>query len=49
MTLDKMKTYHPKQVIEIGFQVDYLTPKKKRLFEERRYSIIPYITKALRN
>ena len=29
-----MKTYYPIQVIDLRFQVDYLTPKKIWLFEE---------------
>ena len=29
-----MKTFYPIQVIGLGFQIDYITPKKIRLFEE---------------
>ena len=29
-----MKTYYPIQVIDLRFQIDYVTPKKIRLFEE---------------
>ena len=29
-----MKTFYPIQVIDLGFQIDYITPKKIRLFEE---------------
>ena len=29
-----MKTFYPIQVIDLRFQIDYVTPKKIRLFEE---------------
>ena len=29
-----MKTFYPIQVIDLRFQIDYITPKKIRLFEE---------------
>ena len=29
-----LKTYYPFQVIDLRFQIDYLTPKRTRLFEE---------------
>ena len=29
-----MKTFYPIQVIDFRFQIDYITPKKIRLFEE---------------
>ena len=29
-----MKTFYPIQVNDLGFQIDYITPKKIRLFEE---------------
>ena len=31
---DKMKNYYPIQLIDLRFQVDHISPKKKRLFEE---------------
>ena len=31
---DKMKTYYPSQIIDLRFQVDYVTPKIIRYFEE---------------
>ena len=30
----KKKAYYPIQIIDLTFQVDYITPKKIRLFEE---------------
>ena len=38
-----MKTFYPIQVIDLGFQIDYITPKKIRLFEE--YENAPENTK----
>ena len=29
-----MKTFYPIQVIDLRFQIDYVTPKKNRLVEE---------------
>ena len=29
-----MKTFYPIQVIDLRFQIDFVTPKKIRLFEE---------------
>ena len=29
-----MKSFYPNQVIDLRFQIDYVTPKKIRLFEE---------------
>ena len=34
ITYDKMKKYHPIQIIDLRFQVDHISPKKIRLFEE---------------
>ena len=34
MTFEKMKPYYPIQVVDFGFQTDYLTPKKNRPFEK---------------
>ena len=31
---EKVKTHYPKQVIDVRFQVDYVTPKKYRPFEK---------------
>ena len=28
-----IKTFYPNQVIDLEFQIDYITPKKNRLFE----------------
>ena len=33
-TSDKMETYHPIQIFDLWFKVDYITPAKIRLFEE---------------
>ena len=30
----KMKNYYPIQLIDLGFQVNHMSPKKNRLFEE---------------
>ena len=34
ITYDKMKEYYPIQIIDLRFQVDHISPKKIRLFEE---------------
>ena len=34
ITYDKMKDYYPIQIIDLRFQVDHISPKKIRLFEE---------------
>ena len=34
ITYDKMKNYYPVQIIDLRFQVDHISPKKIRLFEE---------------
>ena len=34
ITNDKMKNYYPIQIIDLRFQVDHISPKKIRLFEE---------------
>ena len=34
ITYDKMKDYFPIQIIDLRFQVDHISPKKIRLFEE---------------
>ena len=34
ITYDKMKNYYPIQIIDLRFQVDHISPKKIRLFEE---------------
>ena len=34
ITYDKMKKYYPIQIIDLRFQVDHISPKKIRLFEE---------------
>ena len=34
MTYDKSKTYYPIQIIDLRFQIDHISPKKNRLFEE---------------
>ena len=34
ITYDKMKKYYPFQLIDLQFQVDQISPKKIRLFEE---------------
>ena len=34
VTYDKMKNYYPIQIIDLRFQVDHISPKKSRLFEE---------------
>ena len=34
ITQDKTKTYYPLLVIDLGFQMNYVTPKKIRFFEE---------------
>ena len=34
ITYDKMKNYYPIQIIDLQFQVDHISPKKIRLFEE---------------
>ena len=34
ITYHKMKDYCPVQIIDLPFQVDHISPKKKRLFEE---------------
>ena len=34
ITYDKMKEYYPIQMIDLRFQVDHISPKKIRLFEE---------------
>ena len=34
ITYDKMKKYYPFQIIDLRFQVDHISPKKIRLFEE---------------
>ena len=31
---DKMKNYYPIQIVDLRFQVDHISPKKIRLFEE---------------
>ena len=31
---DNMKNYYPIQILDLRFQVDYISPKKIRLFEE---------------
>ena len=38
-----MKTYYPIQIIDSRFQVDYVTPKEIKPFEE--YDENPFITK----
>ena len=42
ITYDKMKNYYPIQIIDLRFQVDHISPKKIRLFEE--YDPNPTIT-----
>ena len=42
LTYDKMKIYYPIQIIDLRFQVDHISPKKFRLFEE--YDDYPVIT-----
>ena len=42
----EMKTFYPIQVIDLRFQIDYVTPKKIRLFEEYEETpenTIPYV------
>ena len=34
ITYDKMKTYYPFQIFDLRFQVDHISPKKIRMFEE---------------
>ena len=34
ITYDKMKNFYPIQIIDLRFQVDHISPKKIRLFEE---------------
>ena len=34
ITYDKMKTYYPIQTVDLRIQVDHISPKKLRLFEE---------------
>ena len=34
VTYDKMKDYYLIQIIDLRFQVDHISPKKTRLFEE---------------
>ena len=34
ITYDRMKKYYPIQIIDLRFQVDHISPKKIRLFEE---------------
>ena len=34
ISYDKMKKYYPIQIIDLRFQVDHISPKKIRLFEE---------------
>ena len=34
MTYDKMKDNYPFKIIDLRFQVDHISPKKTRLFEE---------------
>ena len=34
ISYDKMKKYYPIQIIDLRFQVDHISPKKVRLFEE---------------
>ena len=34
ISCDKMKNYYPIQIINLRFQVDHLSPKKIRIFEE---------------
>ena len=34
ISCDKMKNYYPIQRIDLRFQVDHISPKESRLFEE---------------
>ena len=34
MSYDKTKNYYPIQIIDLRFEVDHISPKKIRLFEE---------------
>ena len=34
VTYDKMKSWYPFEIINLRFQVDHVSPKKIRLFEE---------------
>ena len=34
ISYDKMKKYYPIQIIDLRFQVDHISPKKIRLFED---------------
>ena len=47
ITYDKMKDFYPFQIFDLRFQVDHISPKKIRFYEE--YDISPVNTIIIMN